>query len=137
MNGVVLGVLTRGIVAPVPVHGAQGLEVDLTGLVVEITVVVLLRLPLLTQRMDLRHPGLKVKVEVRVFGRVWRQAVSVRISITEPHNPARNPNRRLGIGKDQGRRDHPGGLVSLSRRFHPNGDRSRGPTMIEVKGPRT
>ena len=123
--------------APVPVRGAQGLEVDLTGLVAEITVVVLHRLPLLTQRMDLRHPSLKVKAEVRVFGRAWRQAVSVRISITEPHNPVHNPSRRLGIGKGQGRRDPTGGLVSHNRRFHPNGDRTRGLTMIEVKVPRT
>ena len=140
MNGVILGVLPQGTVAPVPVRGGQDPEADITGLMVEITVVVLHRLLLLpTQKMDLRRPGLKDKAEVRAFGQAWLQAASVRIFITEPHNPVRNLSRRLGIGKDLGWRGHPGGLVNHNhnRRLHLDGDRLQGLMIIEVKVPRT
>jgi len=133
VNGVVLGALTRGTVAPVPVHGVRGLE---AGIMAGITVVVLHHLPLLTQRTVLHRPDLKDKVEVRAFGQGWPQAASVRISITGLHNPALNLNRRLGIGKDPGRRGHPGGLVNPNHN-HLDGDRPQGSMMIEVRVPRT
>jgi len=57
------------------VRGVQDREVDLTGLTVQITVVVLHRLPLLTGRMDLRRTGPKDRAEVRAFGQVWLPAV--------------------------------------------------------------
>jgi len=137
VNGVVPGVPTRGAVAPVPVQGVQDLEADI---MVETTAVVLHHLLLLlTQRMDLRHPGSKDKAEVQASGQAWPQAVSVRISITEPHNPVRNLNRRLGIGKDLGWRGHPGGLVNPNpnRRLHLDGDRPRGSMTIEARVPQT
>lgn len=134
MNGEVPGVPTRGTVAPAPVHGVRGQE---AGILAEITVVVLHHLLLLlTQRTVLRRPDLKDKAEVRAFGQAWPQAVSVRISMTGLHNPVRNLNRRLGIGKGLRRRGHPGGLVNPSHN-HLDGDRPRGSMMIEVKVPRT
>ena len=102
MSGVVPGVLILGIVEPALVQGVQDMEVDLTGSAAEITVVVLHPLLLLTKRMDPHLPVLKDWEEVRAFGRVWPQGVSARISITEPHKPASNPNQQLGIGKGQG-----------------------------------
>lgn len=137
VNGVVLGVLQRGTVAPVLVRGVQDPEADPAGLVVEITLVVLHHLPLPTQRMDLRRPDLKDKAEVRAFGQVWQQVASARISITGPRNPVRSLNRRLGIGKGLGWRDRRDILVSLNRnrRLHLDGDRPRGPMIIEVKVP--
>ena len=136
VNGVVPGVLTRGTVAPVPVQRVQDLEADT---MVEITVAVLHHLLLLTQRMDLRHSDPKDKAEVQASGLAWPQAASVRISITEPHNPVRNLSRRLGIGKGLGWRGHPGGLVNpnRSRRLHLDGDRPRGSMMIGVRVLRT
>ena len=128
-----------GTVEPVLVRGAQDMEVDLTGSAAEITVVVLHPLLLLIKRMDTHRPVLKDREEVRVFGRVWPQGVSARISITEPHNPASSLNQQLGIGKGQRWQGHPGGSVNLNhnRRLHLDGHRPRGSMMIEVKVPRT
>lgn len=133
VNGGVPGALTRGTVAPVPVHGVRVLE---AGILAGITVVVLHHLLLLTQRTVLRRPSLEDKAEVRAFGQGWPQAAPVRTSTTGPHNPVRNLNRRLGIGKGLGRQGHPGGLVNPSHN-HLDGDRPQGSMMIEVRVPRT
>ena len=139
MNGVVPGVLPQGTVVPDLARGVQDPEGDPTGSTVETTVVVLHHLPPLTQRVKVRRPRPKDKVEVRAFGRVWLRADWVRISITGPHNLARNPNRRLGTGKGLGWRDRRGGLANLNRNrgLRPDGGRPRGSTIIEAKVPRT
>jgi len=95
VNGEVPGALKLGAMARILVRGDHDLEADPTGSVVKITVVVPRRPLLPTQRMNLRLPDLKDKAEVQASGRVWRQAVSVHISITEPHNPTSNSDRRL------------------------------------------
>ena len=74
-NGVLPGVLPLGTAAAVLVRGVQDPGVVITGLVVETTALVLDRLPLLTQRVEVRLLLLRDRAEVQDFGLVWRRAV--------------------------------------------------------------